>query len=191
MIQELYFDPGRQLRRKTKGRTMKTVTMKSRSFELTEKQAMALLAGVIIARATGYLFSKICMESMGIFTLLAARSLIAFFALCTVFFRRIRRITRQELFAGCVIGILFFLTMAAELYGLQTTDTSIGAILENTAIPCGAVLNVDGKNHYTTYSCCMDTEKKSYFFKTYTGGIREIRLSDENRKGNQLIQYAI
>ncbi len=64
-------------------------------------------------------------------------------------------------------------------------------ILDNAAIPCGAVLTAEDKNHYTTYSCCMDTEKKSYFFKTYTGGVREIKLSDENRKGNQLIQYAI
>lgn len=64
-------------------------------------------------------------------------------------------------------------------------------ILENTAIPCGAVLNMDGKNHYTTYSCCMDTEKKSYFFKTYAGGIREIKLSGEIAKESQLIQYAL
>ena len=64
-------------------------------------------------------------------------------------------------------------------------------ILDNAAIPCGAVLTADNKKHYTTYSCCMDTEKKSYFCKTYTGGIREIKLTDDNVKGNQLIQYAL
>ena len=64
-------------------------------------------------------------------------------------------------------------------------------ILDNVAIPFGAVLNAENKKHYTTYSCCMDTEKKSYLFKTYTSGIREVKLNDENRKGSQLIQYAI
>lgn len=69
--------------------------------------------------------------------------------------------------------------------------TQIFRILDNVAIPCGAVLTSEKKNHYTTYSCCMDAKNKSYFFKTYTGCVREIRLTDENSKGNQLLQYVI
>ena len=45
---------------------------------MTQKKAEILLATVIAARATSLLFSKIAMNGMGIFNLLAARFLMAF-----------------------------------------------------------------------------------------------------------------
>ena len=45
---------------------------------MTQKKAEILLASVIAARATSLLFSKIAMNGMGIFNLLAARFLMAF-----------------------------------------------------------------------------------------------------------------
>ena len=45
---------------------------------MTQKKAEILLAAVIAARATSLLFSKIAMNGMGIFNLLAARFLMAF-----------------------------------------------------------------------------------------------------------------
>lgn len=126
-------------------------------FELTEKRASFLLAAVIIARATGYLFSKICMEYMGMFTLLAIRSLLAVVLLLPFIWRRLRRLTRRELLSGVTIGALFFAVMAAELYGLQRTSTSSAAILENTAIvmvPFIAAATGSGKLNKKAIFCC-------------------------------------
>lgn len=64
-------------------------------------------------------------------------------------------------------------------------------ILENASIPCGAVLNSEGKNHYTTYTCCMDTKNKRYLYKTYSGYLHEIKLDDDIIKEDRLIRYAV
>ena len=78
-----------------------------------------LLAGVIIARATGYLFSKLGMTGLGIFNLLALRFLIAFVLLGAVFARRLFQIDRRSLRAGLIMGAMYFLVMTAELNGLK------------------------------------------------------------------------
>ena len=62
---------------------------------MTQKKAEILLAAVIAARATSLLFSKIAMNGMGIFNLLAARFLMAFVLLAVVFFKRLRHIKRR------------------------------------------------------------------------------------------------
>ena len=42
-------------------------------------------------------------------------------------------------------------------------------ILDNAAIPKGAVITPDGKYHYTSYSCCFDGDTLEMHFKTYDG----------------------
>ena len=102
--------------------------------KITEKQAEILLAAVIIARSCAYLFSKICLNTMRPFFLLASRSLIAFLLLIILFRKKMSAIKKEELIAGGIIGALFYFVMAAELCGLKTTDSSVAALLENTAI---------------------------------------------------------
>ena len=63
--------------------------------------AELLLAGVIVARATSYLFSKLILEGMGLYNLLALRFSLAFLLLAALFFRRLRGIDRKTLRAGC------------------------------------------------------------------------------------------
>ena len=46
---------------------------------LSRSRAELLLAGVMIARATSYLFSKLILEGMGVFNLLGGRFLLALF----------------------------------------------------------------------------------------------------------------
>ena len=93
-----------------------------------------LLALVIIARATGYLFSKLGMTGLGMFNLLALRFLLAFVLLGAVFAPRLCRIDKRTLRAGIVMGGLYFLVMTAELSGLRRTASSTVSFLENTAI---------------------------------------------------------
>ena len=80
------------------------------------------------------LFSKIAMNGMGIFNLLAARFLMAFVLLAVVFFKRLRHIKRHTLVRGAIMGALFFLMLSTELTGLKSTPSSTVSLLENTAI---------------------------------------------------------
>lgn len=101
---------------------------------MTRRSVEMLLAAVITARATSYLFSKLIMNSMGMFNLLGIRFLLAFFLMTLVFFRRIKTMDRASFLAGVLMGGIYFLVMTAELSGLKRTSTGNVAFLENTAI---------------------------------------------------------
>lgn len=101
---------------------------------MTEKKAEWLLAALIIARSTSYLFSKICLQSMNSFSLLSMRSLLAFSFLAILLHKRFRHLTRSALFRGMLLGGTYFAVMSAELYGLRTTPSSVTSFLENTSI---------------------------------------------------------
>ena len=100
----------------------------------SRSRAELLLAGVITARATSYLFSKLIMQSMSMFNMLGIRFLLAFTLLLILFFKRIRIINRKTFAAGAVMGCLYFLVMTAELNGLKRTSSGNVSFLENTAI---------------------------------------------------------
>lgn len=55
---------------------------------MTRTQAELLLAAVIIARSTSYVLTKVGLQDMGKFTLLAVRFLLAFAFLAVLFRRR-------------------------------------------------------------------------------------------------------
>ncbi|MBO5378164.1 MAG: linear amide C-N hydrolase [Ruminiclostridium sp.] len=58
-------------------------------------------------------------------------------------------------------------------------------ILDNVAIPRGAVRTPDGKYHYTSYSCCFDAEKLILYYRIYDCfHVEEMPLTTE---GNNLI----
>lgn len=77
---------------------------------MKEKQAEILLAAVITARATSFIFAKWCLADLDTFNLLAVRFLLAFLLLGVLFSRKL-----------CGIS-------------LHTADTSVVSALENTAI---------------------------------------------------------
>lgn len=104
------------------------------NITLTSQGAVMLLTCLITARSTGTLFSKFCFMELEPLTLLAYRSLLAAVLLVPFLYPHLKRMTRREVTAGAVIGGLFYLTMVAELIGLQTTNLSMAAILENTSI---------------------------------------------------------
>ena len=109
--------------------------------KLTKRQSEILLAAVISARATSMLFSKIVLEDMDVFNLMALRSLLAFALLVPLFHRQLRAAGRAEIRAGFIMGGCFFLTMATELSSLRYAPTSTVAFLQNTAIVIVPLLN--------------------------------------------------
>jgi len=101
--------------------------MQNRKYEL-------LLAAVIAARATSFVFSKLVVLSMDKYKLLALRFLAPFVLLVIVFHREVARGGRRELAAGAAIGFLYYLVMSCELTALKTTASSTVSLLENCSI---------------------------------------------------------
>ena len=97
---------------------------------MTQKKAEILLATVIAARATSLLFSKIAMNGMGIFNLLAARFLMAFVLLAVVFFKRLRHIKRHtvSLLENTAI-ILVPMAEAVLRHKLPKAATAVSALV--------------------------------------------------------------
>ena len=102
-------------------------TNSARSYEL-------LLIAVIAARATSFIFSKMILESLAPFNLLAVRFIIAFVLLALIFNKAVRSLAARDLLAGTVIGTAFFITMACEMIALTQAASSLVSLLENCAI---------------------------------------------------------
>lgn len=93
-----------------------------------------LLAGIISARATSFIFSKMILQSMDKFNLLGIRFLLAFVLLALLFHKELRRLTKEAFFSGVLIGLCFYLTMSCEMAALKQADSSMVSLLENCAI---------------------------------------------------------
>ena len=101
---------------------------------LNQKTGECLLAAVVIARATSFLFSKLLLESMTPTNLLAVRFLIAFALLAILFRKKLCGLQWKTILRGMLLGGIFFSVMAAELLALRTAPSSTVSFLENTAI---------------------------------------------------------
>lgn len=101
---------------------------------LSRKQAELLLAGVIAARSTSYLFSKLILNGMGVFNLLSVRFVLGFVLLAAILLPRLGKLSGRTLLAGVLMGGMFFLVMTAELNGLKRTASGTASFLVNTAI---------------------------------------------------------
>jgi drug/metabolite transporter (DMT)-like permease len=101
---------------------------------LSRSRAELLLAGVIIARATSYLFSKLILKGMGVFNLLGVRFILGFVLLTALFLPRLKKLSRKTFMAGIIMGGMFFLVMTGELNGLKRTASGTASFLVNTAI---------------------------------------------------------
>ena len=105
-----------------------------KTVHLTRRNAELLLAGVIIARATSYLFSKLILKGMGMFNLLSLRFVLAFALLSVLFFSRLKSMNGKTFAAGALMGGMYFLVVTAELSGLKRMSSGNASFLVNTAI---------------------------------------------------------
>lgn len=107
---------------------------RGRRNTMSEKRAELLLACVIIARSTSFVFNKLGLGTMTAFNLLAVRFLLAFALLALVFYRKLRHVGRRTLLRGALLGGLFFLIMSGEMFSLRTVNSGTVSLLENMAI---------------------------------------------------------
>lgn len=62
----------------------------------------------------------------------------------------------------------------------KSSVTQFFHILDSVAMIQGATITKEGKNDITTYSCCMNTSKGIYYYKTYTNNqITAIKMMEE------------
>lgn len=101
---------------------------------MKEKRAELLLAGLIVARSTSLLLSKITMNSMEPFNLMALRFTAAFLIMAVIFHRKLIHISKGALLKGIILGGTFFAVMTLELFSLRISESSTTSFLENTAI---------------------------------------------------------
>lgn len=83
-----------------------------------DKRYEILLAFVIGARQPA-IFSKMVLQTMGVFNLLGLRFLLGFCVLAIIFHKKLNKIDRQVIISGSLIGLCFFLVMTAELSALE------------------------------------------------------------------------
>lgn len=109
--------------------------MQSESGRLPESRAYEfLLIAVIAARATSFVFSKMILQDLEPFTILAVRFLLAFCLLALLFPRKLATLTRRDVRSGAVMGVLFFVMMALEMLALREANSSLVSLLENCSI---------------------------------------------------------
>ena len=104
-------------------------------MKLDTNRALILMTFVISARASSFMFSKLCLVSMTSYSLLALRFSTASVLLLLLFHRRlIPAMNWQNIRSGIVIGTVFYFVLASELAGLKTSTASTSAFIENLAI---------------------------------------------------------
>lgn len=60
-------------------------------------------------------------------------------------------------------------------------------LLDSVAMPKGSVTDIYGRDEYTVYSCCCDTNRLIYYFRTYfDSAVRTVSLTEERKKGKEL-----
>ncbi|MDA8216561.1 MAG: DMT family transporter [Dehalococcoidales bacterium] len=85
---------------------------------------------------TTFVLVKEATQTLPPLTLIALRFTTGFIALALVFHKRLRRATRQDVFAGLLIAFFLGSGFVAQTFGLQTTAASVAAFITglNTVI---------------------------------------------------------
>ncbi len=102
---------------------------------MSVRRAEVLMAAVIIARSTSFVFNKMGLGTMSAFNMLAVRFLLAFVLLAALFGKKlIKGLNRRTVAGGALVGFIFFLVMSCEMLSLKTVNSGTVSLLENLAI---------------------------------------------------------
>ena len=101
---------------------------------MNRTKAKLLLISVFVARGTSFLFSKTLMATLAPMSVLAVRFLLAFVILALVFHKKLLDCDRNSLRGGIILGVLYTVWMAFEMFGLCLIDSGVSSLIENMAI---------------------------------------------------------
>ena len=98
------------------------------------RYAKILLILVFLARGTSFIFSKALLNTMTPMGILAVRFVLAFLILAVIYHKKLLHAAKADLYGGVVLGVLYFICMVFEMFGLERVDTGVSALIENMAI---------------------------------------------------------
>lgn len=74
----------------------------------------------------------------------------------------------------------------------QSSISQFFHLLDSVSVVNGCINSEDFEFYETTYSACMNTDKKFYYYKTYGNSrITAINMNNENLDGNTLIEFPL
>ena len=103
-------------------------------LKMNERKGEILVGLALALRASSLLFGKIAMRTMGPYLTIAIRFTIAFILIAFLFRKSITKINLKTLWHCALIGFFFFLAMVFEMFGLQTTPSTVTAFLEGSVV---------------------------------------------------------
>lgn len=106
----------------------------NRKFHMSTTGAMILMASVMVARGSSFIFSKWLMGDLAPVNILAVRFCIAFVILAIIFNKKMRMLNKSVIKKGFILGFLYTVDMIVEMYGLRLVDAGTCSFIENSAI---------------------------------------------------------
>lgn len=86
----------------------------------------------------------------------------------------------------------FHLTNSVSDHTEEGNVSQFFHVLDSVSMVRGATLTDSGENDITFYSCCINTDRGIYYYKTYDNSqITAIRMDHANLDGDQLIAYPL
>lgn len=101
---------------------------------MNNTNAKILMAALMVARSTSFIFSKTLMNDLSPLNILGVRFLLAFFILIAIFYKKIIALNKTTFLCGFILGLEYTVCMIFEMYGLRLIDTGVSSFIENAAI---------------------------------------------------------
>ncbi len=104
------------------------------NWHLDKKGAMILMASIMVARGSSFIFSKWLMDGLEPMNVLAVRFTLAFVILAVIFHKKLLVLDKKTLFKGMLLGLGYTINMVVEMYSLRLIDAGTCSFIENSAI---------------------------------------------------------
>ena len=101
---------------------------------LNKKEAMILMASIMVARGSSFIFSKWLMDGLEPMNVLAVRFCLAFAILAIIFHKKLLVLDKKTFLKGMLLGLAYTLNMVVEMYSLRLIDAGTCSFIENSAI---------------------------------------------------------
>lgn len=123
--------------------------------------AELLMLTIAMAWGMSWIFMKMGLEDLPIFSIVCLRFGVAFCVVALIFIKRLRTINLRTVLSACVSGALLFSVVTCVLYGLETTLASTGAFLISVTTVFVAVIQavlvkkLPGLDIVIAIACCV------------------------------------
>jgi len=104
-------------------------------------RANMMMIGVNVFWGMSYVFMKMGLSSLGSFTIIALRCLIAFFIAGLFFYKPLRQITRKTIGSSAILGFLLFSVFSFVTFGVSMTSASNAGFLVSLTVIFVPLLN--------------------------------------------------